>query len=335
MNRINRSKPKTNTQGYLIYPLDMKSNDNKMFGQDRIEFTSLQYAKKLEGNDNAKEDNKLRSPDKNDPSQTKDPQNIVFQKLTTRINEKDQYKPSPLNLGGKFSSIERIYLPIQDKIQDQNAVQWEGGELGELQRMLANLSYNIMSGKGNIPESSVNAAEQLLKDPNFGNKIRLGLVGEAISVQNLLTRATGSIANPNLELLFSKPTLRPFVFNFKLSPRNADEGEMVKGIIKFFKMGMAPRLDQTSTLFVKSPRVFKVKYLMGNSKDHPGLNLIKTCAIQNCNVDYTPNNSYMTYKDGTMISYNINLTMQELVPVYDIDYIKNEEFDRIDHPIGY
>ena len=38
--------------------------------------------------------------------------------------------------------------------------------------------------------------------------------------QQLLQRSTGSILNPNMELLFQGPQLRDFTFQFKLSPRS-------------------------------------------------------------------------------------------------------------------
>ena len=49
--------------------------------------------------------------------------------------------------------------------------------------------------------------------------ILAAIAGEAVGVQGLLSRATGTVLNPNLELLFQGPQLRPFTFQFRLSPR--------------------------------------------------------------------------------------------------------------------
>ena len=51
------------------------------------------------------------------------------------------------------------------------------------------------------------------------------IAGDAAGVQGLLTRTTGAIFNPNLELLFQKPTLGPFDFTFKMSARSAEEAD--------------------------------------------------------------------------------------------------------------
>jgi hypothetical protein len=44
----------------------------------------------------------------------------------------------------------------------------------------------------------------------------------------LLSRASGAILNPNLELLFNGPQLRPFNFTFRLSPREEKEATASK-----------------------------------------------------------------------------------------------------------
>ena len=75
-------------------------------------------------------------------------------------------------------------------------------------------------------------------------------------------------------------------------------------------------------LFLKAPHVFQIKYHLAGGKDHPSLNRIKLCALQSCNVDYTPDGSYMTFNDpgATMTSYNLTLQFQELEPVTEKDY---------------
>ena len=59
--------------------------------------------------------------------------------------------------------------------------------------------------------------------PEFRQAIAVALAGEAVGAQGLLSRATGTVLNPNLELLFQGPQLRPFTFQFRLSPRGIEE----------------------------------------------------------------------------------------------------------------
>lgn len=305
---------KNNPSTPLIYPMDMK-DDGSVPGQDRISFTVYKYKKAI--------DNTI-GPNQNSS-------NLPFPNLSERLDETKNFEAATIRLNTKNEPIsaQTVFLPIQDKIQDQNSVTWGEGTLNDLQRRLANLSYSVMNADQKGVTNAGDELGQFLGDERTGTMGKIYAVEQAISVQNLLSRATATILNPNLELLFEKPTLRPFTFNFRLSPRSEKEAGAVKNIIKFFKTGMAP-ISVPNNLFLKAPYVFKIRYHYGSkiTEDHPGINKIKMCALQSCVTDYTPNNVYMTYKDGTMISYNINLTFQELIPLYDIDY--ND-----DHSIGY
>jgi hypothetical protein len=312
---LNNKSTQRNRRGApqaLFYPNDLKADSDKNIGQDNVEFALYHYAKKLTPSN----------------ERTPFPNNTPFPSLLKRISEESNYAKDNIyiqNLG----SVHNVFLPIQDKIQDQNSVSWGEGTLNDIQRRLANLSYSVMNANQLGISDAGKELGNFLSDPGTGQLGRLAAVEQAIGIQNLLSRATGTILNPNIELLFEKPSLRPFTFNFRLSPRDNTEGDTVKSIIKFFKQGMAPQLIFNSELFLKTPRIFKIRYHYGSKGgDHPGINKIKMCALQNCYTDYTPNNSYMTYHDGTMISYNVNLTFQELIPLYSKDY-------EDDHSIGF
>jgi hypothetical protein len=233
-----------------------------------------------------------------------------------------------------------IVLPIQSSITDQNSVGWESDTMNPIEVEAAELSETLMTTNSTL--ELIKAATgfyntALIESKKSGNEIRTYLVGQAVGVNNLLSRLEGKVLNPNLELLFQGPQLRPFNFTFKMSPRNGDEAVTVKKIINFFKKNMAVRKED-SVVFLKAPRVFKIKYVYGATfQEHPGVNLIKMCALTNCSVDYTPLGSYATFRDGTMVAYNITLSFQELTPIYNTDY---EKFDYGDgetisnHPIG-
>jgi hypothetical protein len=74
-----------------------------------------------------------------------------------------------------------------------------------------------------------------------------------------------------------------------------------------------------SQLFLKAPNTFKIRYLHQN-KDHPYINQIKECALQSFTVNYTPEQTYMAFADGLMTSYEIQMTFQELEPIFNDDY---------------
>ncbi len=231
-----------------------------------------------------------------------------------------------------------VFIAIQAPISDQNSVDWGPDTLNAVDAAIFNLSYGVMtSGNAN---SQFQQTYQGLLDTAGNNLSRFQryFAGQAASINNILSRTDNIVLNPNLELLFTGPQLRPFTFQFKMSARSSSEAGIIKNIIKYFKYHMAVR-KETDGLFLRAPHVFSIQYQYktkdskGNviePPNHPGINLIKTCALTNFSVDYTPLGSYTTFTDGTMVAYTLNMQFQELEPVYDQDYVSNK-----DHPIGF
>ena len=229
-----------------------------------------------------------------------------------------------------------VTLPMQPGITDANAVDWNPGQLNAVQAFGAGASLNLMNSpdvgafltKGGQILKQV-ASELTRSDGPGGNSynsaLKVYLAQQAVGVQGLLSRTTGAVLNPNMELLFNAPALRPFTFNFVLSPRDESEAKQVKQIIRFFKQGMS--VKTTNSIFLKAPNIFNIRYQTFDKngieiQDHPSLNRIKTCALTGFNVDYTPSGSYMTFddKERTMTQYAVQMNFTELNPIYEDDY---------------
>jgi hypothetical protein len=233
-----------------------------------------------------------------------------------------------------------VTLAVQPSITDSNSVDWGGSNLNPLQALAAGASMKLQ-GDQQIGSSALPIAQEIAKalkgnEYGFGEFFKIYLAGEAASVQNLLSRATGAVVNPNLELLFNGPQLRPFNFTFRLSPRDSTEASHVKQIIRFFKQGMAIKTS-ASDVFLKSPNLFDIRYLVDDTiNEHPSIGRIKTCALIGCDVDYTPDGSYMTFSDTdrTMTSYQLSLRFSEVDPVYESDYYDSTRPLK-DYEIGY
>ena len=221
--------------------------------------------------------------------------------------------------------IGSVILPIPAGISDSQAVQWGPDSMNPIQVALAQAALDgITEGLGKGIDSFQKSAEKVAANSEEAKAgIAAILAGKASGNQNLLTRKSGAIVNPNLELLFSAPSLRPFNFNFTLSPRNPREAQQVIRIIRFFKQGMAP-IRSKSNLFLKSPHTFQLAYKFrgdgGEGRTHPFLNKFKECALQSFGVQYTPTGNYSTFSDGVMSQYNITMTFTELEPVFNDDY---------------
>ena len=214
--------------------------------------------------------------------------------------------------------IGTVTLAIPGGIRDENTVKWGSQDMNAAQARIASAAFNFIS-EGKTPESAdIAALQKDLTDPLTRTAIGLGFAGAAVGAQGLLARTTGAILNPNTELLFSGPALRAFTFQFPFSPRSKDESKMVQRIIRFFKQGMAVQRTKNA-IFLKAPNVFELKYFNGNT-DHTFLPRMKTCALLNCSVDYTPDGNYSTYTNSSMTSYTMSLTFNELDPIYNDEY---------------
>jgi len=218
-----------------------------------------------------------------------------------------------------------VTLPIPGGISDANACDWGGDTMNPLQIAGAGIALAALQNSKNVPGGLSGALSGLVDSVRDNNAvIKDGIAGGTAAaavganINSILGRTQGMILNPNLELLFQKPSLRPFTFQFKMSPRSKGEADEILKIIRFFKQGMAPIREQ-SRLFLKTPHTFKIKYVQ-LGEESKFLNKFKECALLSCSVQYTPEGNYAPYEDGAMSSYQMSLQFKELEPVYNDDY---------------
>ena len=276
----------TRNFGNMIYPADIATS-----GQDVIQFTALTYAvKTISG---------------------------------FSFSGRDRVGPG----GGGGRSKGTVTLPIQSGIKDQNAAGWGPDEMNPLEAMVAKSALDfVMAGPDAAGKQLQKSADQIIKDtPDFQKGIGAAVVSSATGVKGILARTQGVVVNPNLELLFQKPTLRPFSFQFKLSARSPEEAADIVKIIRFFKQNMSPQKGggsggTSANLFLKAPNTFQIHYIHAGGDEHPFIGRPKECAMTSFEVDYTPDGNYSTLKDGFMTSYTISMSFKELEPVFYEDY---------------
>ena len=227
--------------------------------------------------------------------------------------------------------LKSIFLPIPQNIQDTNAVGWGEDSLNSIAAYgVGQVSGLIGSGLQEIPgklNDSVKGLREFTLDGGarnlsnaFFSSQAVNILGANTSLNGILARSSGQILNPNTELLFNGVKLRSFNFDFDFTPRSADEAIIVKKIIKEFKVNMAANASKTSDgLFLSSPNVFQLTYKTGIEK-HQFLHSFKPMALVNMSVNYTGSGTYATYSDTTPVHMKMQLSFQELNPIYAEDY---------------
>jgi hypothetical protein len=237
-----------------------------------------------------------------------------------------------------------IQLPIPANIGDTNQVNWGDDSMNPLaafaSEQIGNVlkSSNLLKGISDAYSNAANTGKETLTKGGGQDLISkyfqsqlVNSLGANTTPEGLLSRASGSVLNPNLELLFSGVNLRSFAFDFDFAPRNSEESNVVKQIIRIFKQSMAPKTGSNTSgagLFIDAPNVFILKYKTG-SRDHPYLNKFKPCALTSMGMNYTGSGSYTTYADKTPVHMKLNLSFTELNPIYNEDYDSNVGKDAV------
>tara|TARA_B100001564_G_C20647459_1_gene675085 strand:+ start:75 stop:1496 length:1422 start_codon:yes stop_codon:yes gene_type:complete len=227
-----------------------------------------------------------------------------------------------------------VILPMP-KVVDTNGCEWGESKLNIFG--LAAVSAGQELGKLGVSKETqdeIAAIQKQTKDKKTsGLKDLAGVTGAAAFSQGaalagieidqnaFLARTSGRVLNPNAELLFQGPVLRDFNFDFLMIARSRAEGEEIRRIIRWFKLGMAPRFN--SSTFLTTPDVFQLEYKRGQGpQDHldtvnrfsPGGLALRTVAV-----DYSPSGYWSAYQDSQPVAVKMSLNFAELRPIYQGD----------------
>jgi hypothetical protein len=120
----------------------------------------------------------------------------------------------------------------------------------------------------------------------------------------------GKTVNPFAALIYKSPTFRNFQFEFEFFPRNSDEADEARRIIKLFKLAMHPnREGDKDDLFWHFPCVFDV-FLCTPYTDK--MFMVKKAALVSANVDYAGSTVQSFFKDGNPVHTKLSLEFKEL-----------------------
>ena len=277
-----------------------------------------------------------------------------------------------------------IQLPMPPSIKDMNMVDWSSGAMSGLAasvmgpaikallgqsenrdafvrevsdgnfKGMRQFAANLMAFTSGTQDAIKGSFTNFFKDIQqmdfrryqFVNAISQAVSGLGINIEvdQAITRVSGAVRNPNLELLFKGPALRNFSFTIRVTPRDLEESKRVRMIIRALKQHSAAKVNPQlfegktsrdgSNYLLGSPDVFKLRYIKARTqKDIKGLNKFKTCALNSISVDYTGEvGRFAAYEeDSQPVTTIIQLSFTELAPIYDKDY---EEFKYTDDDVG-
>jgi hypothetical protein len=167
-----------------------------------------------------------------------------------------------------------------------------------------------------IAEAAASLASKVIGGEDFA---KLGLFA-----------TTGYVRNPQMELIYSSPVLRKFVFDFRLIPRNSDESTAILDIIRDFKFYSAPELlFGSGGRYLIPPSQFEIEFFNADGTRNKKLFKTKKCVLTGVSVDYTPN-GYATFADGMPVEIRMQLSFQETSIISKTDIKDSTELGEID-----
>ena len=240
-----------------------------------------------------------------------------------------------------------ILLPMP-KVTDVNGVEWGKSEL-TISGLAAIGAVDKLTGGGRLAgkseeekqnDQNIKAELERLRGTNpaggsvksFASATYTQIVsklagfafGTDLDADTYLARSGGRVLNPNAEMLFQGPVIRDFSFSFLMIARNKKEGDEIRRIIRFLKLGMAPKFRNTT--YLKNPDIFTLQYKSGKGENdvldtvnrfNPGGLALTTMAV-----DYAPNGYWSAYRDSQPVAVKMDLSFTELRPIYEQDQLE-------------
>ena len=212
-----------------------------------------------------------------------------------------------------------LYMP--EDVNAQYGANWGGAGFGVGYREIAKIGAN-----GGLPDF-----DNLLDSIAGGIKIGVyktaveninKALGGNVSVNQLMSGISGTIVNPNVEMMYEAPELRGFNLSFKMMSRSKEETAEIKQICTQFKKAMLPSFGGTtlantanSGALLSVPKIVQVSFMTGNGLNEY-VSQFKPCAITSVNINYTPDGAWATYKGGAPVATELQITFKELKLVF-------------------
>lgn len=206
----------------------------------------------------------------------------------------------------KVRTLGVIELHVAAPPVAQYSANWENKELGALAGVGELFDKEgLLSTAGGVGDLVARGAIKAAASLPSG----LGITGE---IGASLDLASGKVANPYKEQLFSNMGFRQFAFNYKFVPRNETEYNEVQRIIRLFKYHMHPENDPTG-LFLEYPSEFNIQY-MYKGEENTHLSKISSCALTDIKITYGNQDAFTTFKGtrGAPAEINMQLAFTEL-----------------------
>jgi hypothetical protein len=219
----------------------------------------------------------------------------VTNSLLTGTGEVFRDQANLLTSGNGLRTIERttdtIALYMPDTLSFTNNQQYSTAEFGN--SPLALLSA-AAAGYSSLKEYQGDKIKETVRNltPFIASRALQSFAGNAGTA--VFAAATGTVINPQLELIYTSPSFREFRFDFMLYPRSSKEALEIHKILNRLRFHQAPEILQEGAagglgaFFLVPPSEFDIKFYY-NGRINPNIPPISTCVLTSIDTDYAPN----------------------------------------------
>jgi len=226
----------------------------------------------------------------------------------------------------KTKRIANTYLYLPSNLADAVGSTWSSETMTETVQAAANNIAKLDRSKASLMDYAGALGDGVMtggwRDLVEGATKKIG--GESIGKQ--VTAITGTMMKPNDVLVLDQIGRYSMNLTWDFYPQNAEEGEMVRNILRNFKNWSQPKLvPDGGILALNYPQIFDI-YVKVNSKS---VNKVTSSSIKNSLFYYTNmvlenisisysggQNESLFYSDGTPTVSSMNLTFKSLRPGY-------------------
>ena len=224
----------------------------------------------------------------------------------------------------KAEGYKPVFLYMPQDIQGQYGANWGGASFGAVFQQLARTI-----GSGGIPNmsslnQSIDAITGSLKTAGYKTAVdamNKGL-GTSVSLSQLMSGVSGTIMNPNVEMMYEAPELRGFQLRFKMQARSEGESKAIRSLCTQFKRALHASYggqtlggQATTGQMITVPKIVKVAFMTGANLN-AYVPQYKPCALTQVDVNYTPDGAWAAYEGGAPVATELALTFKETKLIY-------------------
>jgi len=213
----------------------------------------------------------------------------------------------PTGIGSKRKVKNTVAIYMPQTVKFQFAADYGAAEVGNLIGVSSKLREAFL-GEGNS-KNLIAAGMQFSKLIEGG--VDFFSLGQATGLGALAQRRTNIAPAAMTEMIFNGIDYRSFSFDFKFTPRNKRESDLVRTILDVIKSSMLPRKYSSGSIAAYTvPDEFAIRFMKGMNIN-PYLDQIGLCACTGVDITYG-GDKFSTHAHGDPVTIDATISFREL-----------------------